>query len=287
MSEPHLRVAVRTAGYGKALRMNDADNTSDIPCNPNPTCGSDGKGSACNAGEPSSTLGLRRSLGVGNGNLLRYSCLENPMDRVIWQTTVHGVAELDTTEWLRNLKVLLLLSPHLSPHSHPCSNEGFHSKNATHWTDFVAVVQLPSYVRLFVTPWTAACQAPLSSVLHSSVSQSLLKFMFIESGMLSNHLILCCPLLLLPSIFPSIRVFSNESIQQKCPEGPLHARSPVGCFQSYYLFKTILFYWGTTDLQYCVGFCCAAQLFSHTHTHIIFSFMVYCRILDIISCAIQ
>ena len=60
----------------------------------------------------------------------------------------------------------------------------------------------------FVTPWTAAwCQAPLSSI----ISQSLLKFMSIESVMVSNHLILCHPLLLMPSIFPSIRVFSDES----------------------------------------------------------------------------
>ena len=56
-------------------------------------------------------------------------------------------------------------------------------------------------------PWTAASQAPLSF----TVSQSLLKVMSIESAMLSNHLILCCPPLLLPSIFPSIRVFSSES----------------------------------------------------------------------------
>ena len=59
----------------------------------------------------------------------------------------------------------------------------------------------------FVTPWTAARQAPLSI----TNSRSLLKFMSIESMMPSNHLILCRPLLLLPSIFPSIRVFSNES----------------------------------------------------------------------------
>ena len=56
-------------------------------------------------------------------------------------------------------------------------------------------------------PWTAACQAPLSF----TISQSVLKFMPIDSVMLSNHLILCCPLLLLPSTFPSIRVFSSES----------------------------------------------------------------------------
>ena len=58
------------------------------------------------------------------------------------------------------------------------------------------------------TPWTAACHASLSF----TISWSLLKLMSIESVMLSNHLILCCPLLLLPSIFPSIRVFSNESV---------------------------------------------------------------------------
>ena len=65
-------------------------------------------------------------------------------------------------------------------------------------------------VRLFATPWTAARQASLS--LQSSNSQSLLKLMCIELVMPSNHLILSRPLLLLPSIFPSIRVFSNESV---------------------------------------------------------------------------
>ena len=70
------------------------------------------------------------------------------------------------------------------------------------------VFQSLSCVQLFATPWTAAC--PGSSV--STVSQSLLKFMSIESVMLSNHLILCCPFLLLPSIFPIIRVISNESV---------------------------------------------------------------------------
>ena len=63
-----------------------------------------------------------------------------------------------------------------------------------------------SHVQLFVTPWTVACQASLSF----TISQSLLKLMSIESVMPSNHLILCCPLLFLPSVFPSMRVFSNE-----------------------------------------------------------------------------
>ena len=75
-------------------------------------------------------------------------------------------------------------------------------------------VQLLSHVRLFATLWTAAHQASLSMIN----SQSLLKLMSIESVMPSNHLILCHPLLLLPSVFPSIRVFSNEST--------LHTRWP-------------------------------------------------------------
>ena len=61
-------------------------------------------------------------------------------------------------------------------------------------------------ILLFATPWTAACQASLST----TISRSLLKLISIESVMPSNHLILCCPLLL-PSVFPSIRIFSNES----------------------------------------------------------------------------
>ena len=75
-------------------------------------------------------------------------------------------------------------------------------------------VQLLSRVRLFVTPWTAAYQASL----FTTNSWGLFKFMSVESVMPSNHLIICQPLLLLPSIFPSIRVFSSESV--------LHIRGP-------------------------------------------------------------
>ena len=70
----------------------------------------------------------------------------------------------------------------------------------------VVVVQSLSLVWLFATPWTAACQVSLSF----TISWSLLRFVSIESLMLFNCLILCCPLLLLPSVFPSIRVFSNK-----------------------------------------------------------------------------
>ena len=82
----------------------------------------------------------------------------------------------------------------------------------THWLPtarlqgIFVVVQLLSHVPLFATPWTAAYWTPLSS----TISRSLLKFMFIESVMPSNHLIFCCPLLQLPSVFPSSRVFFNE-----------------------------------------------------------------------------
>ena len=69
----------------------------------------------------------------------------------------------------------------------------------------ISSIQSLNRVWLFVTPWTAACQASLSI----TNSRSLLKLMSIELVMPSNHLILYCPLLLLPSIFPSIRVFSN------------------------------------------------------------------------------
>ena len=113
---------------------------------------------------------------------------------------------------------------------------------------FVAAVQLLSHVQLFANPWTVARQAPLSS----AISRSLLEFMSIELVMLSNRLILCQPLLLLSSIFPIIRVFSNEltlcirwpkhwsfnfsnscyccSVTQSCltlqPHGLQHARLP-------------------------------------------------------------
>ena len=70
----------------------------------------------------------------------------------------------------------------------------------------IVVFQLLSHVWLFSTPWTTARQASLSF----TISQSLLKLMSIKVVMASNHLVLCHPLLLLPSIFPSIRVYSNE-----------------------------------------------------------------------------
>ena len=83
------------------------------------------------------------------------------------------------------------------------------SATKTRWSEHQKiVVRSLSCVRLFVTPWTVACQPSLSSV----ISWRLLKFVSIELVMLSNYLILCRPLLLLPSIFPCIRVFLNELV---------------------------------------------------------------------------
>ena len=79
---------------------------------------------------------------------------------------------------------------------------------------FTLVVQSLNHVQLFAGPWTTLCHTSLSF----TVSQSLLRFMSVESVMLSIHLTLCCPLLLLPLIFPSIMVFSSESA--------LHTRWP-------------------------------------------------------------
>ena len=127
---------------------------------------------------------LGRSYGGGHGNPLQDSCLENPMDRGAWWATVHRVAKSWTQlKWL-------------STHAPPCELS----------TDTFSSVQSLSLVQLFATPWTAACQASLSITKY----WCLLKLMPIESMMASNHLILCYPLLLLPSIFPNIRVFPRS-----------------------------------------------------------------------------
>ena len=112
-------------------------------------------------------------IGEGNGNPLQYSCLENPRDRLAWWAAIYGVTKSRT--WLK-------------------------------WLSSSSSIWLLSHCQLFATPWNAVIQASLSF----TISQSLLKLMSIQLVMLSNQLILCNPLSLLPPIFPSIRVFYNE-----------------------------------------------------------------------------
>ena len=104
---------------------------------------------------------------------------------------------LEVTQQVRNN------TPHQPSTQPPCSR-----------ILLLSSVQSLSHVRLFATPWTAAHQVSLSI----TNSQSLLKLMSIKLVMPSNHLILCRPLLLLPSTFPSVRVFSNESFHIRWPK---------------------------------------------------------------------
>ena len=105
------------------------------------------------------------------------------------------------------------------------------------WT--VVVAQSLSCVQLYVTPWTAAHQAPL----FSTISWHLDKLMSIESVMLSNHLILCHPLLLLPSIFPCIRVFSNESsLRIRWPKYWSHSIRPSNKYSGLISFRVDWFH---------------------------------------------
>ena len=82
--------------------------------------GSDGKESACNAGDPGSIPGLGRSLGGGNGNLLQYSCLKNSMDRGAWRATVHGV----TNSWTEQLSLSVSMRLVSSSQSNTRTNQG-------------------------------------------------------------------------------------------------------------------------------------------------------------------
>ena len=91
---------------------------------------------------------------------------------------------------------------HMAPHPWKSADLSVVISMMNLLTTYFSSVQLLTCVRRFMTPWTAACQASLS----------ITKLMSVESVMPSNHLIVCRPLLLLPSIFPSIRVFVSESV---------------------------------------------------------------------------
>ena len=144
--------------------------------------GSDGKESDCNAGDLGSIPGLGRSPGGGNGNLLQYSCLENPMDRGAWWATVHRVAKRQTQ----------------------LNDKHYHLDPTFQFSSVSSVAQSCPTIH---DPMD--CSTPGLPVRHQL--PELLRLTSIESVIPSNHLILCHPLLLLPPISPSIRVFSNES----------------------------------------------------------------------------
>ena len=137
-------------------------------------------------------------------------------------------------------------------------------------------VQLLSRVRFFATPWTAACQASLSI----TNSWTLLKLMSITSVMQSNHLILCCPLLLTPSIFPSIRVFSSELVLRiRQPKywsfhfniSPSNEYSGLISFKIYsqisLLSKGLSRILSNTTVQKCQFFSTQLSLQSNSHIH--------------------
>ena len=135
------------------------------------------------------------------------------------------------------------------------------------------VVQLINHVQIFATPWTAACQASLSF----TISWNLLKFMFIELVMPSNNFILCCSLLLLPSIFPSIRVFSNESaVHIRWPKyqsftfsiSPSNEYSGLISFSLISLLsKGLSRVFSNTTVQKHEFFCIQLFLWSNSHIH--------------------
>ena len=198
---------------------------------------------AGDAGDLGSIPGSGRSPGVGNDNPLQHSYLGNPVDRGAWWPTVHGVSKNWT--WLStphlNLGNCTILSPKYKIERRFFFSPVFwgQAKANVSWTWSISYskvrksqVNKPTVQRekphadqfsspweglcccsvtqscLFASPWTAACQSSLSFI----ISQSLLKLMPIELVMPSNHLILCHSPLLLPSIFPRIRIFSNESV---------------------------------------------------------------------------
>ena len=153
--------------------------------------GSAGKKSTCNAGDLGSISGLGRSPGEGNSYLFLDSGQEISMGCI-----VHGIAKSQTQ--LSNFTFTFTLCKRVegfSPQRLSSSRQSYNVQFSS--------VRLFSHVQLFVTSWTSARQASLSI----TNSQSLPKLMSIELVMPYNHLILCHPLLLLPSIFPSQGLF--------------------------------------------------------------------------------
>ena len=143
----------------------------------------------------SERLGTKIEILCNYNHFPRRECAKKYEERVIWQFSTF----VSRKQKSPGIQVIEIVGYNLLPFSPHCLR--------AFWYDDVVFHSLRP-VSLFATPWTAACQASLSI----TISQSLFKLMSIESVMPSNHLILCHPHLLLPSIFPSIRVFSSESV---------------------------------------------------------------------------
>ena len=155
----------------------------------------DVKESTCNAGNLGFIPGSGRFSGEGNGNALQvFLPGESHGQRSLAGYSPWCCKELDRTE-------------QLSTHAHISNTAGAIELIQLNSFYFV-VVQSLSHVCLFAAPWTVARQASLPF----AINQRLLRLLSVESVRPSNHVILCRPLLLLPSIFASIRIFSNESI---------------------------------------------------------------------------
>ena len=139
--------------------------------------------------------------------LVIHSIWEDPntVFEILFQATDPSSASFDDNSLSSNGKHVLQLISKFATLLFPCLS-AYTKLFMSRTNSSISSVQSLNHVRLFVTPWTAVCQASLSI----TNSQSSPKLMSIESVMWSNHLILCHPLLLLPLIFPSIRVFSAE-----------------------------------------------------------------------------
>ena len=263
-----------------------------------------GKEPTCNVADKSSIPGSGISPREKNGNPLQYSCLKNPMDRGTWWATVrgvaknwrraviHGVAESQTrlSDWteLRRLSAHAgakkLTGGCLGDRGSYSRNDGLRRdarRRQKHLpfsrTSLSKTVQF-SRVQLFATPWSAARQASLSV----SNPQSLPKPMSIELVMPSSHLILCRPLLLLPPVPPSIRVFSNEStLHMKWPNywGFSFSISPSNEHPGLISFRM-----DWLDLLAVQG-TLKSHIYIHTHTHILFfSILFHYGLLQDIEC---
>ena len=139
----------------------------------------------------------------------------------------------------------------------------------------IAIVQSLSHIWLFVIPWTAGHKASLSF----TISRNLLTLMSIESVMLFRHLIFCYPLLLLPSIFPSIRVFSNKSTlcisgqrigaSASAPFLPMNIQGwfSLGLSGLNLLSKGLSRVFSSTTVQKHQFFCAQPSLWSNSHIH--------------------